>query len=1005
MKFTISLIILIFIGTYSLLAVKYPIINYQTADGLPQNQINAIIQGEWGNILVGTQSGMGKFDGNQFEVYTSNDGLVHNFITGFALDDNHHLWIATHGGLSRIDEIKNAVANFPHSEPIAAITWDKTSNLLWVITGKGIYYLKKNEETYRKYDKLLNLDIKDVLISTAGVKYFYSDFVVVVENSNKKTIIKSKEKINVLKTIGKNEKEQILAGTENGLFLLANGAPYRWIKYLDLPPELRNITDIVEDETGNMWLGTTRGLLYYNRKENNTLTITKENGLVNNNITKIFIDKEKNIFIGTRWGLSQLSLDLFKMYDVADGLPHEFIWCFEEDEDNNSILIGCDTGIVELKKKDGKIYDLPINNRLRKTSVRAMVKVSPKDFFIGTRNHGIYRWNCQDKLEQIHPTAQVFSVLKAPSNNGNIVWWGTDNGLLRYDLKSNTFKTFQEGLKDKNIWALALYDEDTLLVGTGKGVQKFHKGKFVPFRLGTIIGNTTINDIKVASKFEILVATELNGLYIYRHDENDIQYTLIHLTTANGLTHNDVWSVINDGSGNIWFNTSVSLDRYSKGFISHFNKKTGLYGNEGAIHAAFKDKSGKLYFGIVPGFVEISPRERSSGITAPILYIRQIICDASANSKINPVVLTGNMTLPYRQNNVEFHYIAVSTRKENPVLYRTRLFPFDKQWSEPTQHTFVTYMNLPPDRYTFQVEANNGGGETPWIESRNTITLTIEKPFWLSVWFILLIILFGFGFILLFIKIRLNALENQKRHLEKLVKQRTEELARLSITDPLTDLKNRRYLEEKIKEDISLIERAIYDHIQFPGRTPKTPFFLLGIFILDIDHFKKVNDLYGHKAGDTVIVEIARLLLEMFRNSDTIVRWGGEEFLVITRQTEMDNSFEMAERIRKRIEEYPFKIDETIIVNKTVSIGFAYFPFIPGNTKTVHWTQVISLADSALYIAKKNGRNLTVGLKAGQRPFDTDAKEIVADITMGIDMNYIELVSSKKNLKTPQPKS
>ena len=143
----------------------------------------------------------------------------------------------------------------------------------------------------------------------------------------------------------------------------------------------------------------------------------------------------------------------------------------------------------------------------------------------------------------------------------------------------------------------------------------------------------------------------------------------------------------------------------------------------------------------------------------------------------------------------------------------------------------------------------------------------------------------------------------------------------------------------------------------------------------------------------------------MLRNSDTIVRWGGEEFLVITRQIGMDNSLELAERIRKRIAEYPFKIDETITINKTVSIGFAHFPFITNDTQTFHWTQVISLADSALYIAKNNGRNLSVGLKTGQRSLDIDAKEIISNIKMGIDKNYIELVSSKKNLKTPQPKS
>ena len=124
-------------------------------------------------------------------------------------------------------------------------------------------------------------------------------------------------------------------------------------------------------------------------------------------------------------------------------------------------------------------------------------------------------------------------------------------------------------------------------------------------------------------------------------------------------------------------------------------------------------------------------------------------------------------------------------------------------------------MNLPPDRYTFEVEANNGGEEVPWIESQNTVILNIEKPFWLTWWFIGASILSGIGLLVMFIKIRLKALENQKKYLEKLVKQRTEELARLSITDPLTDLKNRRYLEEKIKEDISLIERSIYDGSNF----------------------------------------------------------------------------------------------------------------------------------------------------------------------------------------------
>jgi diguanylate cyclase (GGDEF)-like protein len=260
--------------------------------------------------------------------------------------------------------------------------------------------------------------------------------------------------------------------------------------------------------------------------------------------------------------------------------------------------------------------------------------------------------------------------------------------------------------------------------------------------------------------------------------------------------------------------------------------------------------------------------------------------------------------------------------------------------------------------------------------------------------------------VFLIIKIRLNTLHKQKEILEKQVLERTEDLKYLSITDPLTDLKNRRYLEEKIKEDIGLIERHIYDNLK-SEKVTKTP--ILGVFILDIDHFKKVNDHYGHKAGDIVIVDIAKVLIDMLRHSDTIVRWGGEEFLVITWQKEKSNSFELAERIRKKIESYQFEIDENTTIQRTVSVGFAHFPFIPNNTRQVTWPHVVSLADSALYFAKNNGRNLSVGIECGKNikritESDMDFKEIVSNIKMGTKKKILKLICNQDNLIISQHK-
>ena len=134
---------------------------------------------------------------------------------------------------------------------------------------------------------------------------------------------------------------------------------------------------------------------------------------------------------------------------------------------------------------------------------------------------------------------------------------------------------------------------------------------------------------------------------------------------------------------------------------------------------------------------------------------------------------------------------------------------------------------------------------------------------------------------------------------------------------------------------------------------------------------------------------------------------GGEEFLIITWQKEKSNSFELAERIRKKIETYEFKVDEHTILRKTVSVGFAHFPFFQDDVEHVKWPHVVSLADSGLYIAKNNGRNLSVGIQCGEQALevDRDFKDIVANIKMGVRKKYLEIVSTKTNLAISQHKA
>ncbi len=789
MKRIKTLLLVIFFVPISLFSVKYPVINYQTSDGLPQSIISSLAQDYQGYIYIGTQSGIGKFDGTSFQVLTHKNGLPNNLVNYLEKDNHGNIWVATLEGLGKIDVHNDGrISTYLKSKTILSLTNDPDANTLWIITKNSVYYYKNGEFVNYNIFQTNNSDdeeknIKGLSITPGGIKYFYSEkqIIKVIDNKIIQTI-QSKEKINFIKQLN----AKTVVGTQNGIFYLENN---KLITFLPVPPANSYITAAVTDEKGRAWIGTREGILVYYNISNpfDYILLDDKNGLSSRRINTILMDREKNILLGTDWGVAQFSTNLFRMYDETDGIPYRFVWSFAEI--GEMIYMACDNGVVKLNPKTRIITPITaINNQLKHVSVRNIIQIENNKFLLGSKDRGLFLWipEEKDKLIHIHKKSHILSCIKIDEKN---VWYGTDDGLLKYS--NGQFIWYKEGLKDLNVWALASIDKNTLLLGSGKGVQIFFKEKYVPSELEQMIGeNTVINDIKVISPNEIYIAAELEGLFIYKNKQ------MKRLTTKNGILHNDIWSVIKDDNDNIWFSTSVSLERYSRdGFISHFSKKTGLFGDEGSLHSSLKASNGRIYFGITPGVIEIPLQDIETTFNKPILRILEI----KANNQI--IVKKSVFRLGYYQNNVEFNYKAVSTRKENPILYKTRLTPFDSKFSEPTQDTHIKYLNLIPDEYVFEVIANNGGGEKEWFSSINKIRFTIISPFWKKWWFILIVIALSVLIILLFIRIRINALERQKKHLEELVKKRTEELKEknkelqyLSVTDPLTDLKNRRYL-------------------------------------------------------------------------------------------------------------------------------------------------------------------------------------------------------------------
>lgn len=196
----------------------------------------------------------------------------------------------------------------------------------------------------------------------------------------------------------------------------------------------------------------------------------------------------------------------------------------------------------------------------------------------------------------------------------------------------------------------------------------------------------------------------------------------------------------------------------------------------------------------------------------------------------------------------------------------------------------------------------------------------------------------------------------QHRRLNRELRRTNVVLQEASLTDPLTGLRNRRYFSATIESDVN---QALRSHTD--GRDPHTRDLVF--YLIDADNFKEVNDRHGHDVGDKVLVEMARRLSSSIRDSDVLVRWGGEEFLIVSRYTDRGDAEWLAQRVLAAVGDAPISLGasgETMY--RTCSLGWAAFPWFPDNPRGITYEEVLTLADRGLRQAKQLGKNRAVGI-------------------------------------------
>ncbi len=200
---------------------------------------------------------------------------------------------------------------------------------------------------------------------------------------------------------------------------------------------------------------------------------------------------------------------------------------------------------------------------------------------------------------------------------------------------------------------------------------------------------------------------------------------------------------------------------------------------------------------------------------------------------------------------------------------------------------------------------------------------------------------------------RTTELEQKNQQLEEAYHA----LEQVSMRDALTGLYNRNFLSAQLPGEISRVQ---HHYASIKGETFPPNHDLL-CFLIDIDHFKQINDEYGHLAGDRFLVQFTGILKEVFRQTDLLIRWGGEEFLAVCRNANRNDMVELADRLIEAVRQKRFHLPDDVVIHATCSVGFCAMPLCRRNPYEMDWVKTFAVMDYCLYAAKISQRDCWVG--------------------------------------------
>lgn len=527
------------------------------------------------------------------------------------------------------------------------------------------------------------------------------------------------------------------------------------------------------------------------------------------------------------------------------------------------------------------------------------------EIWIATRKSGLYRWRADGWTAYRAPGVEgewrVFDLTEQIDSTGRSwLWAGTNQGVARFDGRSWTLLRNLPGLSTRTTMGVSFP-----IAGNRRQV----------LWVGTLLDGLNRLDVSDPLAPKVLPSSELPlGIDV------------------------TVYNAVHDREGRVYLCTNSGVQQLTpgpNGWSSRvFGRQEGMVHEESNVNAQFVDGHDRFWAGTLGGLTVFDPATARVGRQKNLRLI-EVRLDGRP---VNPEKLQW----PPDAHELRVEYALQSWQRESETRYRTELVGFDRApgaWTgEPTR----TFTSLPPGTYRLRIEARDYAG----VEAK-----PLELPFEvLPTWWQRRVVQAAFAlamFLLVFAGSGwwTRHLRAQKQHLESVVTTRTEELnaanerlLQLSYTDALTELANRRRFQQRLHE---LIE-------------PQNATAVCSLAFIDVDHFKRFNDRFGHPAGDEALKAIADCLQACAPPAALVARYGGEEFACLLPDVPMAQAVEIAEQMRRSVEQRPIPVPGTgEITQSTISAGIASARLVA--EADLH--ALLREADVALYRAKGDGRN------------------------------------------------